>query len=749
MLSCCKSRKDTSGEREPLLPVSEAETELQRRAKEKFRQYEMLRALSAGYMPSTEQAAALLRLVLVSDLLNPDNPMLSPSGGKIAKDCRAWIRVFIALLREKNNRDQLQEIIHQCVNSNTSINTAQIGSAASTSKARADTVAAYESVRTVGSLLMTNADFRRLIGDISTIGRSIFSDTTASLSDAINKVADEVEPSESQKKSVETLNGNGGKAPTTDELAQNGEQVMEVAKEGLRDTGRAAKKSAQANVSAEVQDSLLLRMKKTVEDLRLRADYDKSVSTLSGLAQRYAGIYMRTIGSTVEGASNALYVDPELQDAMKNLWSFVNTFGSQKEWQALEDKFQQLMQTSGKSTEINDTLEHIGQSVYRLFTDPSFWDTSEDTVQTLKEKVKEAGDDLPQQEIKDFIYQLKKTLVSVMQDASVVKLITASKKIALDICEAYRNEGIRLMADALNIFLPLLIRAIQHIPIPRLEVSVPRMDLLLENVVIEPGHTIHNSSFLPYRVLVTTISNMELRKTHSKEAVSGMKNVVKVTLNGLCFSANDFGYWIRAHRPLLPSIFDEGIASFSLDQRGIDVSCEFEVGKERLEQILALRSVRVHIHKLDYSISKSRWACILWALKPFLKHMIRRSLEKVIAEKIVSFARAANRELLFMRERLRAARIADPGDFLTFVRAVLTRLSGRADPDVFTRFGFDAQRGGIFDGVYAPGSLAKAWHDEEQRADDLIERGSQASVNQRPTWRNSIFDVPATRTTGC
>ncbi|KAF3898365.1 Malic enzyme, NAD binding domain family protein [Trichophyton interdigitale] len=743
MLSCCRPRKDATGEREPLLAASESETELQRKVKQKFRQYEILRALFAGYMPTTEQAAALLRLVLVSDVLNPDNPMLSPRGGRIAKDCRAWTRIFIALLREKNSGDQLQEIISQFMHSNVTINTAQVASAASKSKARADTIAAYESVRTVGKLLMTNSDFRRLVGDITTIGRSIFSDTTASLSDAINRVAEEVEPSESQKDSVRTTNGNNKHAPTSDELMQDGEQVMETAKEGLEDTGRAAKKSAETNVSTEAQDSLFYQMKKTVEDLRLRPDYDNSVSTISGLVQRYAGIYMQTVGSTVEGASDALDIDPELHDAMKNLWELARSFGSQSEWESLEGKFQQLMQGAKRSTGVNDTLDHIGQSIYSLFTDPSFWDSGEDTVKTLKEKVKETEGDLPQQEFKDFIYQLKKTLISVTQDAAVAKLITATKKIALGICEAYRNEGIRLMADALNIFLPLLIRAIQYIPIPRLEVSVPQMDLLLENVVVEPGHTVHNSSFLPYQVLVTTISNMELRKTHSKEAVSGMKNVVNVTLNGLCFSTNDFGYWIKAHRPPFPSIFDEGIASFCLDQRGIDVSCEFEVGRERLEQILSLRAVRVHIHKLDYSIAKSRWSCILWALKPFLKHMIRRSLEKMIAEKIVGYARAANRELLFVRERLRAARIADPDDFLTFIRAVMARLSGKADPDIFTRLGFDAQRGGIFDGVYAPGSLAKAWHEEQERADELIERSSQDSLNQRPTWRNSIFDVPA------
>lgn len=98
-------------ETEALLPRYEDETDVQRRVHEKLHTYQMLRALSEGYMPSTEQAIANLRTLLVSDVLNPNPDEVSAAGRQLARDARLWTRIFIDLLREKNNQDQLQEFL--------------------------------------------------------------------------------------------------------------------------------------------------------------------------------------------------------------------------------------------------------------------------------------------------------------------------------------------------------------------------------------------------------------------------------------------------------------------------------------------------------------------------------------------------------------------------------------------------------------------------------------------------------------
>ena len=262
------------------------------------------------------------------------------------------------------------------------------------------------------------------------------------------------------------------------------------------------------------------------------------------------------------------------------------------------------------------------------------------------------------------------------------------------------------------------------------------MDLLLENLVIEPGRTVNATSFLPYRLLVSTQNDLEIRKAHSKKTVSSVKSLMTVTLNGLSVSAQDLGFWIRGHAGIF-RFADSGIASFYLDERGIDISIDMEIGKEKLEQMLTLKGVRVHIHKLNYTLRQSKLSWLGWLFKPLLKQMIRRSLEKTLAEGIANMFHSANRELLYARERLRATRIADPQDIVTFLKAVAARLTPEEDPDVYTRIGVDAPHQGVFKDVYTPGSVVKLWHDEAMHAEETIQEGEERGGG----WRNDIFDI--------
>jgi Protein of unknown function (DUF4449) len=150
--------------------------------------------------------------------------------------------------------------------------------------------------------------------------------------------------------------------------------------------------------------------------------------------------------------------------------------------------------------------------------------------------------------------------------------------------------------------------------------------------------------------------------------------------------------------------------------------------------------VRVKIHHLSYKLRKSKFACLAWLFKPLLRPILRKVLERQLATAIGDFFHAANRELLFARERLRATRISDPQDLRTFVKAVITRLTPEDDPDLYTNIGVMGgvnERGNIFAGIYAPGSLVKLWNEEAARAGEVVDDNASRG------WRNEIFDVQA------
>ncbi|PYH95747.1 hypothetical protein BO71DRAFT_440041 [Aspergillus ellipticus CBS 707.79] len=733
------------GETEPLLPRYREDTTLQRRLHQKLHSYQMIRALSDGYMPSTEQTIINLRSLLASDILSPHTHDVGPVGRQLLRDVRLWIQLFIELLNEKNGDDKLQEFLWHLSKSKASLDPNKIQQRATQTKARADTKAAYDSLRTVGGLLLTNADFRLFVDDLTTVGRQIFSDAAFSLSSASKQVGKEWKPSQEEIKAVQGAGADEGRAPEYEELREEAANVAKVTGNGVARTGQEAIHSAREHLAGQEKEALLYRLKQTILQLRDRSDYSDSVATLGQLVARYAKAYANAASDVVTTAEEEVDVNADLKQAMEHFWLLLQSFGDAEEWKTLQQRFEKVLQHANKDPEFESFISETGSMIEEMLTDPKFFDSAEEKIDELKEKSKqiEAESNL-RADVDAFLTQAKRALRTVPKDNAVSKLVDATNKLYQDASDGYHSREGQLPADLLEVFFPLILRSIQYIPIPRLEISAPEVDLLLESLVLEPGHTVNYSSFLPYRMHVTTRNDIDILKKHSKKTATDIKTTFTATVSGLNISASEFGYWIRTHSGPLFRFRDEGIASFYLDKRGIDISLDIEVGRERLEQIFTLRGVRVRIHKLDYKVHRSKWKWLLWLTKPFLKHLVRRVLEKKIAEKIVQAAFTLNRELVFARERLRAARIANPHDLASFVRAVLARLKEIPDTDVETRIGIDPPGSGVFKGVFAPGSLVKVWHDEALRAQEAIEEGDE-SQGLRRTWRNDIFDVPRRR----
>jgi len=595
----------------------------------------------------------------------------------------------------------------------------------------------------VGSLLLTNADFRLFVDDIATVGRQIFADTAESLSETSKAVAEQIKPSQNEEEALQGAGADEGREVSREEISGEVSHVAEVAGEGIAQTGQEAVRSAKEHFSGQERDTLLSRLKKTVQQLRERTDYSDSVSTIAQMVKRYAMFYANAAEDTATTAQEDIEVNTDLKQAVDRFWDLLRMFGSAKEWDQLRQKFHDVLRHANKDPEFEQLMGEVGNSLQDMLTDPEFFDSAPQKLDELQQQSEKVGSETGlRQDVVEFLAQAKRTLRALPDDPSVTKLTNATTKLYDNARNAYNDKKTDLPADMVNVFLPVVLRMIQYVPIPRLEVVAPEMDLLLENLILEPGHTVNCSSFLPYRMHLTTRNDIELVKKHSKRAQTDIKTVFRVTVEGLNITAHDFGYWLRTHT-FFWHMKDEGIASFYLDRRGIDISLEVEVGRANLEQIFTLRNVRVRIHKLDYKVSKSKWRFLLWLTKPFLKHLVRRVLEKKIAEEIVFAAHALNRELVFARERLRATRIANPQDLATFVRAVLARLKP-ADTDVDARVALEPPKSGVFKGIYAPGSIVKTWHEEATRAQEAIEDGDETQ-GLGHTWRNDIFDVAGTR----
>ena len=543
-----------------------------------------------------------------------------------------------------------------------------------------------------------------------------------------------MDPSREEAERVKHPDAQTGPPPSAKELGQEVSHVSSAVVNGLAQTGEQAIRSAKEKLSGDEKETLLHRLKQAVTNLRGRRDYSDSVSTISTLLQRYAKVYSRAVDSTVATLQEDVDTNPELDQAVRNFWSLVSSFGDRDAWQTLEKRFNEVMKHAQSDPQFERLMSDVGNFVQQLLTDPDIFDSANEKIEDLRRKWQGAGGESKlRDDLKAFLEQLQTTVASVAQDDDIAKITGTVLKIVNLVSPTDTVANGELFDDFLHIFVPLLIQTIQYVPIPRLEIAVPEIDLLLENLILEPGKTVNKSSFLPYKLRVETYNDLEVRKARFRVATR-VTSLFSVKVNGLSVRADDVGYWMRTHSGIL-RLADEGIASFHLDEKGMDVQIDVEVGKEKLEKILTLRRVQVTIHKLSYTLRKSKYSFLAWIFKPILKPILRKVMERQIGKAIADGLHAANRELLFARERLRATRISDPQDLRTFIRAIITRLTPADDPDVHTKVGVGPPSQGVFAGVYAPGSVVKIWNEEATRAGEIVEDHSVKG------WRNDIFDV--------
>lgn len=599
----------------------------------------------------------------------------------------------------------------------------------------------YKSVQTVGSLLLTNSDFRLFLSDLNVVGREVFKDTAFALSEASKEAGERLEPSQAERDALKNPGNESNGRPTKGDVTEQAAEVADVLGASASKVVAEAESSIVDKLQGVEKDTMLERLKQAVTKLRQRRDYSDSVSTVSLLLKRYAMVYSR-IGGVLADVENDVNSNPAMDKAVHNLWLLIKSFGDDHEWEELEKRFKRVMDHSQNDPEFEKLITELGNATQEMFTDPSFFDHAEERFQDLQDKSRKLADGSSgslREDVDGLLTQLRSTFNAVLKDQDVAKLIKTVTTIGKILSPANHYANTDLVQDSLNVFVPLLVQAVSYIPIPRLEISTPQADLLLENLILEPGITVNHSSFLPYKLRVETYNDLEIRKARFRTA-SAIKSLVRVSIDGFSVRAEEVGFWMRAHSGLL-RLADEGIASFALDERGIDIQLDMEIGKDRLDKILSLRSVKVRIHKLNWTLRRSKFSILAWLFKPLLKPIIRSTIEMQLATAIGESLKFANRELLYARERLRATRIADPDDLTTFVKAVLARLTPPDDPDVQTRIGVTEPGRGVFEGVYAPGSVVKLWNEEATQAAQRIRE------NESGGWRNNVFDVHVTMLT--
>ena len=202
----------------------------------------------------------------------------------------------------------------------------------------------YRSLQTVGSLLLTNSDFRLFLGDLDVVAREVFKDTAFAISEASQEAGRRLGPSSAEQDSVKQPGNSSQNPPSQQELVDQTAEFSNVLSGTASTVAGEAENSAVQKLKGPEKDAMVRRLKDTVINLRQRRDYSDSVTTLSLLFKRYAMAYSRIARDTVQAVDEDVDENRETDLALRNFWAFLRSFGEESQWEELEKQTNAVME---------------------------------------------------------------------------------------------------------------------------------------------------------------------------------------------------------------------------------------------------------------------------------------------------------------------------------------------------------------------------------------------------------------------
>ncbi|KAK6348932.1 hypothetical protein TWF730_009692 [Orbilia blumenaviensis] len=157
----------------------------------KLRLFGIYNAFANGKVPSNQQIDVALNSVLQSSALNSPSDKLSDEGKSLVDDLKSVINEAKLLLLTKNHDQAIQEFIWHAQQSAKTAGGPSPNAPITKDQAKQDGDQALAGLRTLGTLMITNGQFRKLLTDSTILFRDIASDVA-------QKAGGKLQPSQDQ-----------------------------------------------------------------------------------------------------------------------------------------------------------------------------------------------------------------------------------------------------------------------------------------------------------------------------------------------------------------------------------------------------------------------------------------------------------------------------------------------------------------------------------------------------------------------
>lgn len=644
----------------------------------KLQVYGIISAFKAGKVPSNDQIDVALNSFLESRALSNPSDKLSDEGKNLVADVREVVTLAKKLLLSKNEGNLIQDFIWQTTQFDAK-SVDGVKAPIEKDAAKRDGEDALQGLRTLGTLLITNGQFRKLLQDASILLRDMVSDGTGNVGSFVRpseeqlsqidapaedntwheapdfskanlkKQAQGLYKGDAKKDAKQVAQATQDAANTTVENATQ-EDVQRGASAGLdaikktidaKVDPEAKEKIKQRNAEykaktkeylnqkmpAERREQIVYRLKKMVLECQSHADYSEAIQTLLRLAEEY-GKHGQALGKS--GAASGKQARSGFAAAEADLRLLIERFANGTSTSGLWESIGQIYKDADQDSELKGWFKSIDSYIRRCLLEQGY--VLDETSTKEWNRLYEQGRVLLREKYKghtDRVLDETKALADQFeQDPHNKAFGLAVQKLFQDLGNDANGKSEfkpHLVKDLFNVILPAILEHTSYIPIPRIEYTDNQVDAVIENLVLE------SDNFMPN---VLEVQSEHQFRWGRKKIANTNYNTMDVQVSGIQMDLRDVSFHVK-RKTGFPRISDTGIVDIMLPGDGFSFRMKVATARKMDSQhIFKVDKVDVDFKSLKINLKKSKHKLLFKVAKPILLKALRPALQKAVEKAI-------------------------------------------------------------------------------------------------------------------
>ncbi|KAH7919183.1 hypothetical protein BV22DRAFT_1108163 [Leucogyrophana mollusca] len=404
----------------------------------------------------------------------------------------------------------------------------------------------------------------------------------------------------------------------------------------------------------ERRDQFIYRGKKVIIECQKHDDYQEAIKWLLSFAEEYAG-HGRHIADHGKESGGSISSDPALQTATSELRALLERFANGQSMDIVFDAANALIDDARRDEEFRSWFKRLDSYVRKILLEAGY--VLEDDCNREGNEIRESGRTFWDDKYKshfDNLFKATGDWFSAMGEDPLNKRFGEDwARLTRDLL--FDSEGSLkfkpdLWGDIRKVILPALVDKVGYVPIPRIEYTDDALDLVVENLTLQGRNLFPNYMSLEAHNFLKFSPYNAISDEHHHEFT--------LTFGQMQADMRDVAFYFHK-KTGFPKVADSGLADVLLGGSGLTATVHLVSADKDKSSVFKVKNVHVKVDTLKFSIRDSKHDLLYKTLKPLATGLVKKQIQKAIADSITTGMEYVDGQLVAVRDRMEEAKTSD------------------------------------------------------------------------------------------